>query len=79
MKEPMMSATTKAVAAVVIFGVIQLALILYSSCHPWINAFVTASFVLSMIFSSAVYDYHSRKMRALEQQVESRGPGNRSN
>jgi hypothetical protein len=57
-------ATTKAIAAVVIFGVIQLTLLLYSVRHPSISSFVTASFLFGMVFYLAVWDYHSRKMRA---------------
>jgi predicted membrane channel-forming protein YqfA (hemolysin III family) len=63
-EEPPVSATTKAIAAVVIFAAIQLALLLYSFSHPWINDIVTSSFLLSIVFYLAVFDYHTRKMRA---------------
>jgi hypothetical protein len=58
------SATTKAMAAVVIFAVTQFALLLFSFSHPSINSFVTASFLLGIVFYGAVFDYHARKMRA---------------
>jgi hypothetical protein len=58
------TATTKALTAVVVFGVTQLALLLYSFRHPSLGSFVTASFSLAMIFYPAVCDYHARKMRA---------------
>jgi hypothetical protein len=64
-----MSATTKAIAAVVIFFATQLTLLLYSICHPSISSFVTASFLLGMVFYPAVCDYHARKMRTDPEQT----------
>ena len=58
-----MSATTKAIAAVVIFAVTQLTLLLYSLSHPGISGLVTSSFVLSIIFYVAVFDYHAARMK----------------
>ena len=58
-----MSPTTKAIAAVVIFGVTQLTLLLYSASHPGINGLVTGSFVLGITFYVVVFDYHARAMR----------------
>jgi hypothetical protein len=57
------SATTKAIAAVVIFAVTQLTLLLYSFSHPGISGLVTGSFVLSIIFYVVVFDYHALAMR----------------
>jgi hypothetical protein len=61
-REPIVSATTKAITAIVIFAVTQLTLVLYSCSHPSIDGFVTASFLLGMVFHGAVFDYHARKM-----------------
>jgi hypothetical protein len=58
------SATTKAIAAVIIFAVTQLALLLCSFFHPSISSYVTASFLLGIVFYVAVFDYHALKMRA---------------
>ena len=60
----MVSATAKAITAVVIFGMTQLTLLLYSFRHPSISGLVTASFPLATIFYVAVWDYHAQKMRA---------------
>jgi len=63
-RDPSVSATTKAITAVVIFAATQFALLLCSFSHPSISSYVTASFLLGIVFYVAVFDYHARKMRA---------------
>ena len=60
----MPNATTRAIAAIAVCALIQLALLFYSVSHPSADALVTASFLFIMVFYPVVFEYHARKMKA---------------
>ena len=60
------NATTKAVAAVSMFAVIQSGLLFYSFSHPSFSGLVTSSFLFSIVFYLIVFEYHARKMKTSE-------------
>ena len=68
-----MSATTKALATVAVFGIAQLTLLVYSFSHPSLDRFATAFSVFGMGLYPAVIDYHSRKMRRLREGAAASG------
>jgi membrane protein YdbS with pleckstrin-like domain len=62
-KEPLPSATTKAIVAVAISAIIQLTLLFYSASHPSASALVTVSLMFVIVFYPAVFEYHAHKMK----------------
>jgi hypothetical protein len=60
----MANATAKAIAAIAVSAMIQLALLFYSVSHPSADALVTASFLFIVVFYPAVFEYHANKMKA---------------
>ena len=60
----MANATTKAIAAIAVSAMIQLALLFYAVSHPSADALVTASFLFIVVFYPAVFEYHAYKMKA---------------
>ena len=63
----MANATTKAIAAIAVSAMTQLALLFYSVSHPSADALVTASFLFSIVFYPAVFEYHTNEMKASKQ------------
>jgi len=60
----MANATTKAIAAIALCAMIQLALWFYSVSHPSASALATASFLFIVVFHPIVFEYHAHKMKA---------------